>query len=369
MACTRLLVAEIGKRVSDELVLAKFFEIKTSECATDGSGLLNVVNLLASGPAFLAELMARVGLPSRLVTCVYVFICLPEARDTLIDLCEFNARERRILFQKCFHQLLTKLCQHACTCEQLVESDTLKMLFKSIASACEAHNHAWRQTAVDALLTLTKALSARSMSYLHEAQCVAICLPDDICQANLLERARLLVNLLTFLRETSAASQVLLDDLRGAFGYRAIVDVAVRLEKESARDESARAQLRQLFFCLEEFVSAGNVELKMSGGGASGGGGGGGAGSMFQASTFRPPQPNGKGRTVRNISAVQSLFNIFNKAQTNELCHLVLDTMQSIYDKEPCNYFILELHNMLLYSLDESSMRVHLKSTDVQVFL
>ena len=91
---------------------------------------------------------------------------------------------------------------------------------------------------------------------------------------------------------------------------------------------SARNQLRQLFYCLEEFVSAGHVDLKTSGGT-----------TMFQASSFRPPQPTSKGRTVRNISAVQSLFNIFNKAQGSELCNLVLETMQNIYDKvgfSPC---------------------------------
>ena len=33
------------------------------------------------------------------------FICLPEAKDSLLDHCEFNAKERRILFQKCFQQV------------------------------------------------------------------------------------------------------------------------------------------------------------------------------------------------------------------------------------------------------------------------
>ena len=104
-ACSRLLVNEISKRVLDDLVLVKFFEIRTSEEATDGSGLLNVVNLLASGPPFLIEIMTKCALPSRLVMCIYLFICLPEAKDSILDLCEFNAKERRILFQKCFQQV------------------------------------------------------------------------------------------------------------------------------------------------------------------------------------------------------------------------------------------------------------------------
>lgn len=130
-ACSKLLVNEISKRVHDDLgdfffccskmsiskirnfklekkfqVLVKFFEIKTSEDATDGSGLLNTVNLLASGPPFLIEIMTKCSLPSRLVMCVYLFICLPEAKDSILDHCEFNAKERRILFQKCFQQVI-----------------------------------------------------------------------------------------------------------------------------------------------------------------------------------------------------------------------------------------------------------------------
>ena len=84
----------------------KFFEIKTSDDSTDGSGLLNTVNLLASGPEFLIEIMSKCSLPSRLLMCIYLFICLPEAKDSLLDHCEFNAKERRILFQKCFQQVI-----------------------------------------------------------------------------------------------------------------------------------------------------------------------------------------------------------------------------------------------------------------------
>lgn len=126
--CSRLLVSEIGKRVHDDLVLVKFFEMKTTtDSLTDGAGLLNAVNLLASGPVFLVEIMTKCSLPSRLVMCIYLFICLPEPKDGLLDNCEFNAKERRILFQKCFQQLIIKLCQFPCTCEELVEADSMKL--------------------------------------------------------------------------------------------------------------------------------------------------------------------------------------------------------------------------------------------------
>ena len=57
----------------DDLVLVKFFEMKTtSDSLTDGSGLLNAVNLLASGPTFLVEIMTKSALPSRLIMCIYL---------------------------------------------------------------------------------------------------------------------------------------------------------------------------------------------------------------------------------------------------------------------------------------------------------
>ena len=66
-------MAEIGKRVHDDLVLVKFFEMKTNgDSIVDGSGLLNAVNLLASGPTFLVEIMTKAALPSRLIMCIYL---------------------------------------------------------------------------------------------------------------------------------------------------------------------------------------------------------------------------------------------------------------------------------------------------------
>ncbi len=126
-ACSKLLVTEIGKRVHDDLgnsliisynrsllinslivrlkVLVKFFEIKSSDESSDGSGLLNAVNILASGPITLIESMVQCKLPSSLVMCLYLFICLPEPKDSRLDTSEFSATERRIIFQKLFQQV------------------------------------------------------------------------------------------------------------------------------------------------------------------------------------------------------------------------------------------------------------------------
>ena len=371
LACTHLLCSEISKRVQDDLVLVRFFEIKTTDDCTDGSGLLNTVNLLASGPVFLVEIMTRCALPSRLVMCIYLFICLPEPKDSLLDHhhAEFSAKERRILFQKCFQQLLIKLCQHACTCDELCDADSLRLLFKIVASTCEQHNVPWRQTAANALLTLTKAFTSNAVAYIQHAQCIQTSLQcmegDEICSGNLLERFQLMATLITFLRETCFLNNILLDEFRHANGYKTIADMCLRLEREDR--EETRLALKNLIYCVEEFVAAGCSELKLSAASVSA--------TMFKIEGFQMPQPSPpspantdrSGRTVRNIYAFQCLINIFNRAQNFDTCVFVLESIRSLYKKDDYNYFILESQNLVLYSLDGTSIKIQTKTNEVQV--
>ena len=161
---------------------------------------------------------------------------------------------------------MNKLCQNACTCDELVEADSMKLLFKIIASTCEQHNIPWRQTAADALLVLTKSFNSKSIDYIHQSQCIQTCMQcmehSEVCSSNLIERQQLLVVLMTFIRETSFLSSLLLDDFRLAFGYRILIDIAMRLEREN--NPEASNALRNLFYCVEEFVSAGYADLKIS---------------------------------------------------------------------------------------------------------
>lgn len=50
------------------------------------------------------------------------------------------------------------------------------------------------------------------------------------------------------------------------------------------------------------------------------------------------------------------------------MCINVLETIRNIYAKDECNYFILESQNLPFYGLDETSMKVHIKSNEIQVF-
>jgi len=238
----------------------------------------------------------------------------------------------------------------------------MKILFKTITSTCEQHNIPWRQTASDALLVLTKSFTLKAVDHIHQSQCIQTCLQcmekEEICSSNLIERQQLLITLLTFLRETSLLSPILLDDFRVASGYRILIEMVIRLEKENTPEASSA--LRNLFFCIEEFVAAGFSELKITSSNLNT--------NMFKLEGFKMPESQAdKGRSVRNIHAFQCLLNIFNKSQSYDTCITVLETIRNIYIKDECNYFILESQNMIFYSLDESSIKIHTKTNEIQL--
>lgn len=116
--------------------------------------------------------MAEVSVPSTLVKCLYLFFDLPEmsedeANNTDIN-SDFTPRERRILLQKIFVQLLVRLCSHRSSAEELARKDDLTLLFSAITSWCPAHNGMWRKSAAEVLMTLSRhGLTPPVVSYIH----------------------------------------------------------------------------------------------------------------------------------------------------------------------------------------------------------
>jgi hypothetical protein len=174
-----------------------------------------------------------------------------------------------------------------------------------------------------------------------------------------------MATLTTFLRETCFLSNTLLDEFRLSHGYRTVAEMAWRLEREE-RDDT-RLALKNLIYCIEELVCAGHAELKMTAG--SGNTSSSAASSaMFKLEGFQMPTPSGRaGRTVRNVYAFHCLTAIFNKSANYDTCCHVLDAIKNLYQKDEYNYFILESQNLVLYSLDDSSMKIHIKAHEIQV--
>ena len=128
---------------------------------------------------------------------------------------------------------------------------------------------------------------------------------------------------------------------------------------ESEESAEAKSAIKTLFYVLEEFIAAGSNELKLSNSNLGI--------NMFKIEGFQIPEPMGKGRTVRNTHVFQLLINVFNRAQTYDLCMLVLDTIKAIYLNDECNYFLLESQNMILYSLDDSNIKIHTRTNEIQL--
>ena len=108
--CVLMLHVSIIEAASCEIV--KFLEIETTEDSSNGWMLLSTINLLSTGHSSLIDCMTAASLPSTLVKCLYLFFDLPDVEnaDKLEPGCEFSPRERRILLQKVFVQVV--LCRN-----------------------------------------------------------------------------------------------------------------------------------------------------------------------------------------------------------------------------------------------------------------
>ena len=147
----------------------------------DFSVLLTFIHI-----SILFQVMTNSSLPSTLVKCLYLFFDLPiltnvtKDPDVGIDgggasvsgagssTRLYSPRERRLLLQKMFIQVLLKLCTYQPAVEELARKDDLTLLFSAVTSECPSHNVMWRKTAADILLTISRhSLNQPVVAYLH----------------------------------------------------------------------------------------------------------------------------------------------------------------------------------------------------------
>ncbi|XP_046392591.1 WD repeat and FYVE domain-containing protein 3 isoform X2 [Ischnura elegans] len=357
-----LMVQEIRHRASNQsteaasCAIVKFLEIENSEESSNGWMLLTTLNLLAAGDKSLVQVMTSASVPSTLVKCLYLFFDLPEIEneDTPEAGSDFTPRERRILLQKIFVQVLVRLCGHTSPAEELARKDDLNLLFSAITSWCPPHNVLWRKSAAEVLMTLSRhGLSQPVVSYIHSKGCVALCIKNmqRVQELSPLEIVEMFVTVFCFLKDSSEVSQALLEDFRLCQGYLFLSEFLLRLEQ----DPSAEAQeaIRNLVLIVASLTMCGFIELKPSQ--AS-------LGSIFHMIDFILPQPSGCGASVRNIQAFQVLQSVFLKASSASLCSTILDAISSVYHSDDANYFILEGQ----HTLSQFAERIHLKPPEIQ---
>uniref|UniRef100_A0A8D8WKM9 WD repeat and FYVE domain-containing protein 3 n=1 Tax=Cacopsylla melanoneura TaxID=428564 RepID=A0A8D8WKM9_9HEMI len=363
---SRLMVSKVCQRASNQsteiasCAIAKFLEIENSEESSSGWMLLSTLNLMAAGDVSLVEVMTKASLPSTLVKCLYLFFDLPlmneEEANMTDDSSDFTPRERRILLQKIFVQLLVRLCSHAAPAEELSNKDDLALLFSAITSVCPPYNVIWRKSAAEILMTLSShSLTPKVVQYVHDKGCIALCIENMTRKKGQdltpLEIVEMFVSVFCFLKDSSEVSQILLKDFKEAHGYTFLKNFLINLEHD--RSSEAQEAVRNLVLMIATLSMCGYVELRPNA--AS-------MGCIFTILGFCMPQPSGRGSSVRNIHAFEVLHSVFLKSSSPWLCGVILDGISSIYHADNANYFILETQN----SLPQFAERIHGKSPEIQ---
>ncbi|XP_050561954.1 WD repeat and FYVE domain-containing protein 3 isoform X1 [Spodoptera frugiperda] len=375
---SKLMVSEIRKRASNQsteaasCAIAKFLEIENSEESSNGWMLLSTLNLLAAGDQSLIQVMTTASIPSTLVKCLYLFFDLPEIPESEADVqdgnSDFTPRERRILLQKIFVQVLVRLCSHPFPCEELARKDDLSLLFSAITSWCAPHNIMWRKSAAEVLMTLSRhGLTQSVVQYIHNKGCVALCIENmqRIPELTPLEVVEMFVAVFCFLKDSSEVSQLLLDDFRSCQGYLFLSEFLLKherqgvpdyltsgLEEERVSGTEARAALRNLVLMISSLCACGFSELRPTRANTE----------LFQLQGFVLPQPSTPGQAVRNVQAFQVLQSVFMKSNSPALCCTILDAISSVYHADNANYFILENQN----TLSQFSERIYTKNSEIQ---
>ena len=377
---SRLLVTEVRRRASNQsteaaaAAIATFMEV---EVGGGGNGwhLLSSLSLLVNEGDAQAEIMTSTALPSTLVKCLYLFFDLPPiprspavsspgpagacGSSEVFDEAEnYSPKERRLLLQKMFIQVLMKLCTYQPAVEELARKDDLTLLFSAITSECPSHNIMWRKTSADILLTISRhSLSQPVISYLHGKGCISLCVENmQKCNKSMtpLEIVEMFVTVFCFLKDSSTnASETLLEDFRTCQGYIFLSEFLLKVDH--SQDEESREALRNLVLLVASLTFCGHQELKMPTSTL-------GSSTLYQLDSFELPEPINKGSTVRNLLAFQVLQTVFHKSTSEYLDIIILDAVSTIYSADNANYFLSDS----LSFLPQCAEKITFKSVTVQ---
>ena len=182
-------------------------------------------------------------------------------------------------------------------------------------------------------------MSQPVISYLHNKTCVAMCVENmqrgaggDITPLEIVE---MFVTIFCFLKDSSSASQTLLDDFKSCQGYVFLSEFLLKLEQDD-QPEASEA-IRNLVLLVASLTFCGHTELPMTSVHTSG------QSSLYQLPDFEMPAPENRGSTVRNIHAFQVLQSVFLKCSSVSLGGTILDAISTIYHGDNANFFLLQV--------------------------
>jgi len=339
----KLLVSEIRLRADKEpnssaasQAIIEFLEMNDETNSTSGWSLLHTLKLLSTGPNSLMDKFAQASLPSTFVKCLYLFFDLPEisshGQSHSHHHDSITPKEKRILLQQIFFQLLSRIAMSTSCVEELTRREDLLLLFNAISSNCPEYNRPWRSQASEMLLVISKHTLASAIQCIHSVRCISQCVDNlrrATCTLSLVDMIDVYQTLICLLIESASTSSNLLDDFRLAHCYVHLKDIILRLENEWIEDESEKLFARFITL-LGDLTYAGYNEVKL----------GSRPETIVDIPSFTLPQPKKTGFIVRNPSAFTILQSIFQQSTHPFLVNIIFDTISSIILADNVNYFI-----------------------------
>ncbi|XP_070771661.1 WD repeat- and FYVE domain-containing protein 4 [Enoplosus armatus] len=308
--------------------VVRFFQrqdTKETNCeARDNQGWLLLKSLLLL-TADSSDILSCInpGLPAALVKCLYLLVCLPAKKENM-------ANEEA--FQEPLTQVLLQLCRLPVNVESLVETQELQCLIIGLTSLWDQTSTAWRHQASRVLKAVSAVATSNTVQSLLGKNCVRICIQNllhisaDVSGPLLAEVA---VAVFSFIRDTYVLNPALFVEFDNNNGYEALENILKRCEQDVSVDQFQSVE--ELLALIASFTLLGKTELKV-------------------ALCVNNPQPPGfkfdppltKGSAIKNLSAFHLLQASLLRSQDSLLCCQLLRTLQTIWERDPANFFLLE---------------------------
>ncbi|XP_041645058.1 WD repeat- and FYVE domain-containing protein 4 isoform X2 [Cheilinus undulatus] len=263
------------------------------------------------------------GLPAALVKCLYLFVCLPSVKGNL-------AVEET--FQEPLTQVLLQLCRQPVNVESLVETQELQCLIIGLTSLWDQTSAVWRHQASRVLKAVSAVATSNTVPNLLGKNCVRISIQNllhigpEVAGPLLAEVA---VAVFSFIRDTYTLNPALFIEFDTNNGYTALDNILKRCEKGVSVDQFQPVE--ELLALIASFTFFGKSELRV-------------------ALCVTNPQPPGfkfdppltKGSAVKNLQAFRLLHSCLLRCEDSLLGCQLLRTVQTIWERDPSNFFLLE---------------------------
>ncbi|XP_038152382.1 WD repeat- and FYVE domain-containing protein 4 [Cyprinodon tularosa] len=308
-----------------------------------GWQLLKSLLLLTSDTATVLSCL-NPELSAALVKCLYLLVCLPAKQEnTAIEL----------TFQEPLTQIFLQLCKHPQNVEQLVETQELQCLIIGLTSLWDQTSPQWRHQASRVLKAVSSVPTDKTVPSLLSKNCVRICIQNLLhikakVPGSLL--AEVAVAVFGFVRDTYHLNPALFNEFDNNNGYKALRKILKRCEDGVPLDQFQ--PVGELLALIAAFTFLGKAELKVAL-----------CVTNPQPAGFRFDPPLTKGLAVKNLPAFHLLQASLLHSQDSLFCCQLLRTLQSIWEKDPANFFLLE---WTVQSLAQVAARVSHKPLPVQ---